>query len=267
MSTSKCLLCGKGEKEVTSLEMHLKEWHRVSTSDESLMASILKLVSSSNRDKKQSLKDQRTKGPFREITNQLNDKMFPDPKMSGTKSVGNSGNPHFVEKENQQIVQGTPASIPPMPKTRSGSGSPLSGTPSKPTRSPGNPSPRTPFKLTQTPSNPTQRRSFKNVVPESPVMLIKSQGHQKEEMSWMEYLTSPDTIMALETPRDELEEEDNVLGEEDKEEINSDKKSDSSPSDHEPKDAKMLDETEKETNGQYGDQEKAKALIAHRRYF
>ena len=265
MSTSKCLLCGKGEKEVTSLEMHLKEWHRVTTSDESLMASILKLVSSSNRDKKQSLRDQRTKEPFREITNQLNDKMFPDPKMSGTKSVGNSGNPHFVEKENQQIVQGTPASIPPLPKTRSGSGSPPSGTPSKPTRSPGNPSPRTPFKLTQTLSNLTQRRSSKNVVPVRPVMLIKSQGHQKEEMSWMEYLTSPGTIMALETPRDELEEEDNVLEEEGKEEINSDGKSDSSSNDQEPKETKMLDEAEKETNGQCGDQEKAKALIAHRR--
>ena len=74
----------------------------------------------------------------------------------------------------------------------------------------------------------------------------------------MEYLTSPGTIMALETPRDELEEED-------KEEINSDGKSDSSSNDHEPKETKMLDEAEKETNGQRGDQEKAKALIAHRR--
>ena len=88
----------------------------------------------------------------------------------------------------------------------------------------------------------------------------------------MEYLTSPGTIMALETPRDELEEEDNileeednVLGEEDKEEINSDGKSDSSSNDQEPKETKMLDEAEKETNGQCGDQEKAKALIAHRR--
>ena len=96
---------------------------------------------------------------------------------------------------------------------------------------------------------------------------MKSKGHQKEEMSWMEYLTSPGTIMALETPRDELEEEDNVLEEEDKEEISSDGKSDSSSNDHEPKETKMLDEAEKETNGQRGDQEKAKALIAHKRYF
>ena len=79
----------------------------------------------------------------------------------------------------------------------------------------------------------------------------------------MEYLTSPGTIMALETPRDELEEEDNVLEEEDKEEINSD----SSSNDQEPKETEMLDEAEKETNGQRGDQEKAKALIAHKRYF
>lgn len=196
VSTPKCLLCGKGERGVPDLEKHLREWHKVSTTDEALIASLLDLLSSSSLDRRKSqcgTSATTLKGPFREISNRLADKGGTLPiRMCSPQNAKSFtlGNILVLDKENQEI-EGMPLPIPPLPKTRSGSGSPAGGQ-----------------------AKPNRRRSLTEFVQKSPgrVRLKGSPIHQtkfssEKRSSWIDYIQSPGTIRALESGTDELQKE------------------------------------------------------------
>ena len=193
-----CLLCGKEEKRVPDLEKHLREWHRVSTTDEALISSILSLVSSASLERRMSQCDTSAtslKGPFREISNRLADKGGTLPvRMNSAQNAKSATlvNCLLVDKENQE-KEGMPSSIPPLPKTRSGSGSP--GGQAKPNR----------------------RRSLTDFVQKSPgrVRLRGSPIHQtklssEKRSSWMDYIQSTGTIRALESTKHTPEKEETI---------------------------------------------------------
>ena len=190
-----CLLCGKEEARVPDLEKHLRDWHRVSTTDEALMSSVLNLVSPT-RKSHCGTSATSLKGPFREISNRLADKGGTLPvRMSSAQNAKSAtlGNCLLVDKENQE-KEGKPSSIPPLPKTRSGSGSP--GGQAKPNR----------------------RRSLTDFVQKCPgrVRLKGSPVHQaklpsEQRSSWMDYIQSPSTIRALESSRHEPQKDETIL--------------------------------------------------------
>ena len=195
VSAPKCLLCGKGERGVPDLEKHLREWHKVSTTDEALIASLLDLLSSSSLERRKSqfgTSATTLKGPFREISNRLADKGGTLPiRMCSPQNAKSFtlGNILVLDKENQE-KEGMPLPIPPLPKTRSGSGSP--GGQAKPNR----------------------RRSLTEFVQKSPgrVRLKGSPIHQtkfssEKRSSWIDYIQSPGTIKALESATYELQKE------------------------------------------------------------
>ena len=193
VSMTMCLLCGKEEVRVADLEKHLRDWHRVSTTDEALISSVLNLVSST-RKSHCATSATSLKGPFREISNRLADKGGTLPaRMSSAQNAKSDNNCLLVDKENQE-KEGKPSSIPPLPKTRSGSGSP--GGQAKPNR----------------------RRSLTDFVQKSPgrVRLKGSPVHQaklpsEKRSSWMDYIQSPGTIRALECSRHEPQKEETIL--------------------------------------------------------
>ena len=172
----------------------MREWHRVSSTDEALMASLLRLVSSPSLERRKShcgTSATSLKGPFREISNRLADKGGTLPlRICNAQNAKSAtlGNVLILDKENQEN-KGALTSIPPLPKTRSGSGSPGGGQ-----------------------AKPNRRRSLTDFVQKSPGR-VRPKGspiHQNKLMSekrssWMDYIQSPGTIKALENPTDELQ--------------------------------------------------------------
>ena len=258
------------------MRKHLREWHKVSTMDETLMTSLLSLVSSSSLKRRKSHCDvsATSSGPFREISNRLDEQGVRSPGMCSTVKSKSAtlGNILFVEKENQEKEGGLLVSIPPLPKTRSGSGSP-GGFQTKPNRrrsltefvqkSPGRVrlkgSPVQQTKLTSEKKsswNPSTTSSQDR--PKKDINLDNE--HQNKNTIHDMVVQKVDTKMSIDSPSTCLDAEETRKvseGEEEKEEEEEEVE--------EEEDGKDKDQHALEIQDQQVDDDKVKALIAQRR--
>ena len=261
------------------MRKHLREWHKVNTMDETLMTSLLSLVSSSSLKRRKSHCDvsATSSGPFREISNRLDEQGVRSPGMCSTvKSKSDTlGNILFVEKENQEKEGGLLVSIPPLPKTRSGSGSP-GGFQAKPNRrrsltefvqkSPGRVrlkgSPVQQTKLTsekRSSWNPSTTSSQDR--PKKDINLDNE--HQNKNTIHDMVVQKVDTKMSIDSPSTCLDaEETRKVSEGEEEDVEEEEEEEEK---EEEEDGKDKDQHALEIQDQQVDDDKVKALIAQRR--